>query len=396
MSSKLRTVSNCFVRTKITAVIFLIYLLVALFVVPYEGQKLAYSSFYQSSPALDRERNLQDNSKRIHKAENTLRLLKRNSKHYLNLSTPSTTQPEFCFVVVSVSRPVAMYYLTQVVASLLPQVAESDSVFTVFNAEGPTHREAVNLSNVVPVVTRVKEKTTLSKFVQEKQDYMHALEWCRATNAKFSVILQDDALPPSDFLHRLRFVVRHRAPWDETKWAFLKLYYPEKWEGWGKEPRIILELIATAIFCGVMMTTLTYVFQLVISRSLPSTCEAFSTVGILLRFLLSFALALYMLLTLGRPHWLALRNLSPHLSSVVDAPGCCIPAVVYPQGHLSDIIRHLGASSSSAGMPVDLQLDKFAKEKGLRGLLVVPNLVKHIGFVSSLGKGWKNPREFRI
>ena len=410
MTSKLRTMSNYLIRTRIISIIFFLYLVVAVLVVPYEGEKLAYSVFYQSSPVTDRDRNLLENAARVREAELTLRELRQGGKKFLHLSTPASPRPEFCFAIVSVSRPASVHYLTQVVGRLLPQIIGSGAVFAVFNAEGPTHKEAMNLSSFVPVVTQegggeggggggkspANIRRSFNKFAKEKRDYTNALEWCQKKQTEFSVIMQDDALPPTDFLQRLRFVLEHRAPRDHGSWAFLKLYYPEKWEGWGNEWWIVLELVASSVAIGVVFTVFTYIFQVVIARSLPSASEAFSPTSVLLRLVLSFCLAIYMLLTLGRPHWLALRGLTPHLSSVVSAPGCCIPAVVYPQEHLPDIIQYLRTSRSPGGLAVDLELDNFADQKGLERLLVVPNLVRHIGFVSTLGKGWKNPREFRI
>ena len=389
MSPKLR-------KSVINTIIAIFYLVVAILVIPYEGQNLAYSMFYQSSRAVDTERNLLANSQRVSEAERTLEELQHEGRDYLYLSTPSTKSPEFCFVIVSVSRLAPVHYLTQVVASLLPQIAHSDSVFAVLNAEGPTHVEAVNLSSLIPVLSLARWGKSLSKYANEKEDYTNALDWCLSKHPKFSVVFQDDALPPPDFLGRLRFILKYRAPTDVTKWALLKLYYPEKWEGWANERRIITELIITSIVGGVLFTAVTYLIQLAISRSCTSISETFNAANVIARFLLSFCLTLYMLLSLGRPHWLALRKVSVHLSSVVTSPGCCTPAVVYPLDHISDIVEHLRDAKTSVSVPIDLELDAFAKKEGLENLLVVPNLVRHIGFVSSLGKGWHNPREFRI
>lgn len=388
--------TNYLLRTKFILIIFIVYLGIAVFIVPYEGQNLAYSSFYHSTPNADLMKNLVENAQRIVDAKRTLNDLKHSGRLHQHLSKIRIKDTEFCFVIVSVSRPVHTLFLTQVVASLLSQITDADSMFTVYNAEGPSHHEAMNLSTIIPVVTKGESSAAVSKFAKEKQDYVRALEWCHMKRAKFSVILQDDALPPSDFVKRLKFILQYRVPQDSTKWAFLKLYYPEKWEGWGNEWRIVFELILTSMLGGITLTLLTYTFQVVTLRSLPNSSEVFSVCNFAMRFLLSFILTLYTLFTLGRPHWLALRSLSFHLSSIVPAPGCCIPAVVYPQTHLPGLIEHLVHAECSVKFPLDLAVDKFATDKGLEGLLVVPNLVKHIGFVSSLGKGWKNPREFRI
>lgn len=382
--------SSTWTRTKTIVPIFLIYLLVAVFIVPYMGHNLAFSIFYQSNPDVDRNKNVEENSDRLRAAEKTLMNYKDKSKQ--RLTEQITVLPEFCFVIVSVSRPAEMHFLTQVVAALLPQVVESESVFTVYNAEGSSHLEAVNLAKIVPVITKEGQKH-VNQFEKEKEDYVFALKWCSEKRARFTVILEDDALPPSDFVSRLRFVLKHRLTYNTHNLAFLKLYYPEKWQGWSNERSIIQELILTSMFGGIILTA---ILQLIILRGCLNSPGLFNIVNIFLRFLLSFSLIIYMLLTLGRPHWLALRKISPHLSFVVPAPGCCTPAVLYPQDHLLSMIDYLQQTECSAGFPLDLALDKFALDRELGKLLVVPNLVKHIGFVSSLGKAWKNPREFRF
>ena len=369
---------------------FLFYLVIATILIPVIGTQLPFSMFYYSEPDSDFRDVLQENSNRVSAAQRTLKVLSKSETDYHKLLNSTRKDTEFCFVVLSVSRPANVHYLTQVVAALLPQISSLNSVFTVLNGEGPTHTEARNLSTIVPVVTAIDKSRLTNKFAKEKEDYVHALEWCQKKRSKFSVILQDDALPPEDFMDRLNFVLRFRMT-DGKKWAFLKLYYPEKWEGWANENRILFELITAMISGGIILSAVICVFQMIIMRALPKKIDLVTL------FTLSSVFTLYILLTLGRQHWLSLRKFNPQLSSVVPAPGCCIPGMVYPQTHLPDLIDYLRKAKCSSSFPVDLALDKFAKNKNLDGLLVVPNMVKHIGFLSSLGKGWrKKPEEFII
>lgn len=367
--------------------VFLVYLVVAVFVIPYVGHGLPYSIFYDYDLKRDHNKILLDNMQRIKNAIRTLDHLDCGRK-CLNQSNQATVTPEFCFVIISVSRPAETKFLTQVVAALLPQLPHSGSVFTVYNAEGPTHKEAMKLSAIVPVDSYMGNVSP-SKYSKEKSDYVHALEWCHNKSARFSVILEDDALPQQDFIPRLRLILDYRMSKNSIKWMFLKLYYPEKWQGWAKERTA--ELILCSIAGGFILTLLVHGLQFLIHKTLAVDY------GILVQFLFSSILITYMLVGLGRPHWIALRGVSPYLSSVVYAPGCCTPAVLYPHTHLTDLIRYLKMVNCSNSFPVDLAMDEYADKRGLHRLLAVPNLVKHIGFVSSLpGKGWKNPKEFRL
>lgn len=368
--------------------ILLFYLIVAVFVVPLIGMNLPFSVYYHSDPNFDQQQVKRENDRRANEAERALKAFS-HTDNYLLWRNQTVKGPEFCFVIPSVSRPLNVRYLTQVVAALLPQILGTDSVLMVLNAEGPEHTEAVQLSSIVHVET-ANDKHHRSVYMKEKEDYVHGLEWCLKNRAKFCLMVEDDVLPPSDFIERLKFVLRCRTPSDGKRWAFLKLYYPEKWEGWASEWRIALEFIVTALFGGLILTALAYLFQIFLAQSLPHKLEVFVV------FLFSSIFMLYMLFTLGRPHWLSLRTLSPHLSSVVSSPGCCTPAVVYPRAQLADLTEYLRNSKSSRMLPIDLALDKYANERGLQHLLVVPNMVKHIGFVSSLGKRGNRPKYFKL
>lgn len=365
--------------------VLLFYLMVSVFVIPFVGMSLPYSVYYHSESESDQQQVKRDNDKRARDAEVALK----DFGKYLLRQNRTVADPKFCFVIPSVSRPNNVRYLTQVVVALLPQIAATDSVFMVLNAEGPKHVEAMQLMPLVHVQTS-SIKQYRSVMMKEKDDYIQGLEWCLKQRAKFSVMVEDDVLSPSDFMQRLEFVLHYRMPSDGRRWAFLKLYYPEKWEGWAAEWRIMIELFVTTLFGGMVLTSLVFLFQFVLIRTLPHKLEGF----IVLFF--SSIFMVYMLIALGRQHWLSLRSVSPHFISVVPSPGCCTPAVVYPNAQLADLIDYLRNSESSQTMPIDLALDKFAGERGLEHLLVVPNMVKHIGFVSSLGKHGNRPKDFRL
>ena len=358
-------------------------------IIPQVGMGLPFSVYYHSEPESDQRQVKTENHMRVSEAEVALKEFSRMNKYHL-WRNRTIRDPNFCFLIPSVSRPSNVRYLTQVVAALLPQIATTGSVFMVLNAEGPEHLEAMKLLPVVHVQTASNVENGGNVLMKEKEDYIQSFEWCLKKGAKFCVIIEDDVLPPNDFVQRLEFVLRYRMPSDGRRWAFLKLYYPEKWQGWATEWRLILELLMTALFGGMVVTSLIYSLQFVLVRALPHKLE-----GFIVLFFSSIFVA-YMLFTLGRQHWLSLRSVSPHFSSVVPSPGCCTQAVVYPKAHLADLIHYLRDSQSSRTKPIDLALDQFADEKGLDHLLVVPNMVKHIGFVSSLGKHGNRPKDFKL
>ncbi len=376
-----------YVSKVLLCTVFLTYFTIAVLVVPYMGRDLPYSKFYQSTKKRDQQKNLEDNLARLQHARS---LLSRYKVNPLSKEDPNIL-PEFCFIVISVSRPANMEFLTQVVAGLVTQL---NSVFAVYNAEGSTHTEVQKLPSTIPVITKAIKQSAVakSKFAKEKDDMVFALQWCHNKRARYTVVFQDDALPLPDFMTRLRFVLKQHLL-HKQNWALLKLFYPPKWQGWSNELKSIQELLSTSLIGSLILTTITLLIRMLYNRRFryPNKCETF------LLFALSFSLVLYSLWTLGRPHWLVfLGKMSPHINFIVPAPGCCIPAVLYPQEYMKSLIGYLKSVNCSSSFPADIALDKFVDNNHLKQFLVVPDLIKHIGFVSSLGKGWKDPTEFRF
>lgn len=375
-----------FFKSKSTLLI-LIYLVTGALVVPYYCQRLPYSVFYVPHRGQDRETVLARNTYRTKNALAYLNSI--NSTHsWHNLS--NVTNSDFCFIVVTNRRPAETHYLTQVVGSLLPQIiADGKSTFAIFNAEGPTHKEAVFLSSIVQVITReMSSRNSPASFDRERQDYVTALEWCSNKGATFSCVIEDDALPSADFINRLRFILNYRMNKASSKWLYLKLFYPEKFQGWGND--LVLELVAMSSAGGLLLTIVSVVFLCDNVRKLNYKAMFF-------RLVISSLFTTYCLMVAGRPHLMALRKMSVYLSTVRLAPGCCTPALLFPNDHTPKLLQYLNSVRCTRGFPIDLAIDKFADDRGLQRLIVEPNMFRHIGYISSLpGKGWKNVKEFMI
>ena len=367
--------------------ILALYIVIGALVMPYLCSNLSFSLYYNPP------RDIYDQiwAANVERAEAASELLTNLnfSDLFVRLDQKS---PEFCIVVVSTKRPKPTRYLTQVVARLVPQIYTDQTVtFTVFNTDGAEHNEAVNLARTVPVVSD-PDSTKHKGYDRERRDLIFCYEWCLQREAVFTVVLEDDALPPQDFMKRLRFVLDYRMSKNSDVWAFLKLFYPEKYQGWARDPNIVAELVGCSLFCGVSLTWLS--LCLLSSSYTPRLSRHLSTV---FRLAMSITFAVFMVVSFGRPHWIELRKVDMHLSSVVQAPGCCTPAVLYANTHLQELVDYMSSIQCSRANPVDIAMDTFVAERGLQKWLVVPNMVTHIGMVSSIpGKGWKRHREFGL
>ncbi len=354
------------------------YVAIGTAVTVFSSLTLPYSSWYTNGDVHELYNNvLTVNAQRGREASDYIQ-----SSNFSGLfSRLQTTQhPELCFVVVSVRRPVqGTLYLTQVVARLAPQVLkEENTTLMVYNAGGDKHLEALELSKHVPVVS--SEQESIPNADRERLDYIGSLQVCLNQQAKYAVVIEDDALPARDFISRLKFVLQHRVARSGDSWAFLRLFYPEKYQGWGNDPKIVVELIGSVILIATLLTCLS-----VIVLRPTHYSGTFSKWTLYVRFSLSCVLSLYILRTVGRPHLLEVRKVSAHFTSVIEAPGCCTPGVVYPRIHLQEVISYLqSVHCNKKDYPVDIALDDFAQTRGLHRWLAVPNMMTHIGIISSL------------
>ncbi|KAI8484078.1 hypothetical protein Bbelb_381960 [Branchiostoma belcheri] len=212
-----------------------------------------------------------------------------------------------------------------------------DVMFQVCNVHFPpeTHHEAVFLSKYVPVVHRESNEGQTDEedpFEREKLDYTFCLEKSVELNPEYVLMVEDDALPTPDMLHVLRHKLQYR----------LKLRIRQG------------ELVHS------------------------SDDWAF--------------LKLYNI-----ERWQGYGNdmrLSAQLYTVTTGPFCCTPAVLYPGNMAAEIADFLKSGTCDERYPLDFALSDFAIDKGLPRYKVEPNLVQHVGLVSSIRSDVRDPMEF--
>jgi len=322
------------------------------------------------------------------------------AKKYFNSLYKSTTtlpqydqngQSDFSIVLLTAHRGSNTHYSLQVASRLLPQVIsdEGRSVLTIFNSDPQPglNEDAVYLSKFIEVVNSSLPVTSASRS-REKDDYILGLEIGLRHNSTYILMIEDDALPSIRLLGHLRYVLKHKMPGKFLKgrrdWAFLKLYYPEKWQGFGWPE--LPELVLIGIVGGSLAVWVQLKMRSPIQRKISLYCT-FAVWGVYV------VLVVY---TVGRAHWIELRKLSPVMYSVVKAPGCCTPGVLYPRSHARNLANFLKSVQCSESYPMDVAIDDFAKKMNLERYLVIPNMISHIGVHSSLGSRMKHFAEFYL
>lgn len=400
MAAFIRGVFKVFKSSLLWLGILYIYVTTFAFVLPWFCQNLGFSLYY--NPATQtRERIEKMNEIRTTKAYKTLRMMPQNVESTRDFLTTDAQKYKdkgvnIAFIVVSVKRPANPHYLVQVVARLLEQThrnkMQMNYKIIVFNADNnDSENEDIKLlSDYVTVVNTKDLNRNYSSFVhvyeKERLDYVSALQVGVHVNADYSVIIEDDALPDINFIRNLNFIIKWKIPWLRLspKWAFLKLYYPEKWQGFGNTE--VPEIILIFIVCGLLSTKL----FLLVRRN------RHSLVALFFIFLTSGSYFTSMAYIIGRAHLIELGKVSSIFYRVTEAPSCCTPAVLYPKEHIKDLVSFLQSKTCSTTYPLDFALDDFVTSQSLVKYLASPNLVSHIGFHSSLNKADKDIREFSL
>jgi len=255
-------------------------------------------------------------------------------------------------------REVATYSGNMVVSLVLCDVEE----------ESGNHPELETIQGVFTVITRRHSHTGdtrkgMHRLEKEKQDYSYCLEeGARIYNGTKAVLMvEDDTLPLPGLIRNLGNILEHR---NNNNTAFIKLFHPPRLLGYIQpEPHRWVEWVCLAL----LILTLDH---LVFHRPRPSPTT----------LLLHLLLVMLLLEAVGRQTLLQLR---PNYY-LVPAPECCTPANVFPSSSIPKVVTALANITCKAGLAKDYALVSVVKSTGLEAWSVQPNLVTHVGAVSTL------------
>ncbi|CAG0883969.1 unnamed protein product [Darwinula stevensoni] len=145
-------------------------------------------------------------------------------------------------------------YLSQVAAGLDKQIFENGIrapliICKVHEYKRP-HREAEELGAFIPVITRQKD-ALLSSQIKRKQERLDYVACLKEAISVLQVdvpllVLQDDALPHPHALKIVQEIISQHFKADllGRDVALVKLFYPEKWQGYGLNLKGTSELLA--------------------------------------------------------------------------------------------------------------------------------------------------------
>jgi len=373
-----------------------VYVFVFIVLMPFVGQDLVYSMYRSAkwTSVTMQEKVLDRHSQALLEAEAYLRTLELRSRSLaedgpVDLTTVIVTSRR----VMVGSRPAG--YLTRTVAALSSSAAGSDwsasqQLFICDVNAGPAHHiEADRLRQYFNVIVRFPHPNAsaviLDPFEKEKQDYVFCLQQALRFTSTYVLMVEDDAVAQDDIFHILKYILSTRTLAPRThSWSHLKLYYPERWQGFSLDFRTALELISlfciAYMFWSGMLCLWSGEGRNMFKQTLPG----------------GFLVILVALLV-GRQHLLELKRISPYLYSLAPDPACCSPAVFYNAEFAKLLVPYLlNEVQCSHAYPLDMALKRFVDRLQWPGFRVEPNVFRHIGLMSTMKGFSRHIEDFLI
>jgi len=297
-------------------------------------------------------------------------------------------------------------YLTQTVARLQQIVHADDTAafqrkkLVVCSIDPLPERftEAWEMSRFVQTVFRYRNNSaerydvvTGNMFEKEKDDYIFCLQTAGRFPAPYYLVLEDDVLLDENAVGTMSFLMNYLNLFSVVDWLFLKLYYPEKWSGYGRSWQTVVELGGYAVLGGSLCSAITVVLPIPRRRKRSSN---YQYTLLLFWFLVAAVFSALLCLSIGRQNVESWRQYLVSSHQLVAAPGCCTQATLYPAHVISGLCDHLSRVHCDYDFSVDIAIDGFAHVRGLKTYLIQPNVVKHVGLISNLRRNSKSALHF--
>jgi len=294
-------------------------------------------------------------------------------------------------------------YLTQTVARLLMILHTDDSAafqrkkLVVCSVDPQPERftEALEMSNYVEVVSLYQNTSTNRQhvagnmFEKEKDDYVYCLKTASRFESPYYLVVEDDVLLDKRAIETVHFVLSYFDLFSAVDWLFVKLYYPEKWLGYSRSCMTVAEVGGYSVLGGCLCAGVVLLIRR--HRKFLLSCR---TLPVWFWFTVGAVFIALFCVSIGRQYVESWRDYFVSTHQLVEAPGCCTQAVLYPAHIVSDLSSHLRRVHSDYDFSVDIAIDGFAHVRGLRRYLVQPNVAKHIGLISNLRRNSKSAQHF--
>ena len=366
-----------------------------------------YSKFYaQPSYQESLQKAESQNNERVEAATKILSEIDSKKTLQLYNSLLQKERVDLAIVVITTERKYkgkSLQYLLQTVTEVHQQLQQSKDLntttFQICDVQRGLNADAEKLSKYFPVIKRFRDSRSskmsslemASLYVKETRDYAFCLSKASQGSVRYVLMLEDDAVPRKNMINILKDILTYKVNKRNSvkdNWFYINLFHPRRWKGYSKDIDDNGILLRRGIFLAIVeITSLSLLISILLFAILSKIMNQITRKYYLEIFLSSFVYVAVLLFTIGRAHIIELFSFHPALYKVFSpALGCCTPAVLFSQKHTHRFVGHLSdLVENRTGMePIDILMARYAEANGLRTYGVEPNLVKHIGMVSSV------------
>lgn len=230
------------------------------------------------------------------------------------------------------------------------------------------------------------------KYEKELIDYMFCLHRAHSMSRKYVMLIEDDAVPKQNLFPVLDHFLQNRIIMHDgiqrRTFSYIKLYYPQKWQGFGFEVGRIIELGSLAFVGGSMFLLCYFLINHILNRQSVNRNHSHCV------FLMGNLFMLIFSLVVGRQNIMELRAISKYLFVIRPSPGCCTQAMLYPVEVIEKMLLYLSEARITDSLHSDIVIYDFVLKYDIPAFQIEPNLFYHVGMYSSLNSKIKNPNEF--
>jgi len=257
----------------------------------------------------------------------------------------------------------------------------------VTRLEAAESSPSASLKDAIQRTTQSKPDEIYNWLYRERYDYALAVDWCTRHNQDdYILVMQDDGIMSSDGLTKALIAARELDD-KHRNWMVLRLYSSDFWSGWEKEDTAHLLMFAIV---GALLTSFA------VTRNWNETLRQRLNVHSswvrkwalccapkiqVLYFFYGFIWFLLGPLIIGKQHlpFLGTRTSGGVVPVDMTAPGTV--GYLYSRPFARSLVQKLITIINKDQVPVDLFVNELIP-KGY-GYELLPNVVDHVGFVSS-------------
>ncbi|KAH0357473.1 hypothetical protein KCU83_g693, partial [Aureobasidium melanogenum] len=303
------------------------------------------------------------------------------------LASVPSPDPVICAEIVTVKRD-PVQYLNKTIGSMLAglTVEEHSAIHIrlLFAETEPQmhpdhsqrwlgHLESAESYNVTTKdLEHLKELENARNFFEKGVfDYIYMLDKCLDhTTAPFSAIFEDDIIFADGWLSKTAKGLADLR--QSTNWLYLRLFYTETSLRWRTDQNFWFRHLWLTV---ILIAFLSALVSIILRHSYKPLRKFLTNHAIITMALITVPAFTTLYFMVGK------YNIHP-LSGVerMDKYGCCTQALVFPRAQVPDLVAYL--ARRKAGQ-TDTMIEEYANEFELERYALAPQVVQHVGLVSS-------------